>query len=967
MKRFLLILAITLMAIGQTISARDWTVSSSTSNAEAVFYVTLQDNTGKNVSLVNTNYVTLGAFVNGTCRAIGTVNTSQDISIFTFRFPVTTDDAGQTVEFALKVQDTNYPVQKTEYTLKAVDGSIITLKGTDQTVGYPSGSHKLLFTPPTGVQAKDGTLTMDVYDTVNLLKTLEFLPEGATVPDSISTEVGNNLLYMSVNECSLTAIKPSSHEMSIYVSFYSNIDKNSVSAEIPVNIYNPISSIALTDPSANSLTVNVNDGETASKMEALLTVKGRYVDADYTGEIHWSLKEGDIEGVQILEDGTYVEPVLPGTYILTANNEKGSLDGVDITLTVIRPATGLTALYESITVLQYSDLTDYLQHVYTIEPADATHGKESVTYYSREFTIDENGSMLANDLKTDAIVWIQHPDIAQDLEIKVTVVKGIPENKFPNLTIGSKKEDLETVNWAGGIEALFQYFRPEDLSQYKWTDFEWSTEQKSLVLIESPAEIYLKGFGTATLKGSRSVTACGFDDEGNFNATKEYSGYITFDLIIVQDLSGLSFDDFTIGCEDTYILTATTDPENYLLDEELIEYTIPNITVSGVETPLFSIERIEGSNSWKITPTYPGSGKFSIMYYSEISDTINVTVSQHFLLGDGWSWVAPYAGPMTLRNLSDEVAGSIQEIRSQSALTYNDPLYGFFGDLTIMGGTQTHKVNVKEGRTFDYVVDNADSYNGNETRISLQAGWNWIKNPYAKSHSFNEVFGEVSGLEAGASVVGFDEFTTYNDGSWTGSLQRINAGEGYLLYNPLLQTVYITLPAEINLEVLEPETETVSTLSLRRIARGNMPELTYNPRRFADNMSIIACMPEGVDTERYSVVPFVGEECRGEGKLVDGRYFITVHGQKNEKVMFRIYDNQTGEYENAYTEMSFSMMAGSIKEPVMLEASISGIEDITIGQSQDETDTVIYNMQGQRVRKDAKGLLIVNGKKTYVK
>ena len=106
MKRFLLILAITLMAIGQTISARDWTVSSSTSNAEAVFYVTLQDNTGNNVSLVDANYVTLGAFVNGTCRAIGTVNTSQDISIFTFRFPVTTDDAGQTVEFALKVQDT---------------------------------------------------------------------------------------------------------------------------------------------------------------------------------------------------------------------------------------------------------------------------------------------------------------------------------------------------------------------------------------------------------------------------------------------------------------------------------------------------------------------------------------------------------------------------------------------------------------------------------------------------------------------------------------------------------------------------------------------------------------------------------------------------------------------------------------------------------------------------------------------
>ena len=150
--------------------------------------------------------------------------------------------------------------------------------------------------------------------------------------------------------------------------------------------------------------------------------------------------------------------------------------------------------------------------------------------------------------------------------------------------------------------------------------------------------------------------------------------------------------------------------------------------------------------------------------------------------------------------------------------------------------------------------------------------------------------------------------------------------------------------------------------------KANIPAHSYNPRRFADNMTIIASLPEGMDSERYTVVPFVGDECRGESKRVNDRYFITVHGQKGDQVSFRVFDNQTGEYEKALNEMPFSMMAGSMKAPLILNASMSSVEVITIDQyNQDGSAPVIYDIQGRRVGKNARGLLIINGRKVFVK
>ena len=286
-----------------------------------------------------------------------------------------------------------------------------------------------------------------------------------------------------------------------------------------------------------------------------------------------------------------------------------------------------------------------------------------------------------------------------------------------------------------------------------------------------------------------------------------------------------------------------------------------------------------------------------------------------------------------------------------------------------MDNSSAYKVNVKEGNTFDYTVDNVRLYTNEATTVSLQPGWNWISNPCAKAHSFLEIFGKAQ-LPDESRVVAQTGFMAFSENEWQGSLESINAGEGYLIYNPGTTNILFEIQPDRLLSEYVPVNESYASPARMPMAnvKANIPALSYNPRRFADNMTIIASLPEGMDSERYTVVPFVGDECRGESKLVNNRYFITVHGQKDELVTFRVLDTLTGEYDNELNEMQFGTMAGSMKAPVILNASTSGIENVTFDQlNQDGSDPIIYDMQGRRVGKDARGLLIVNGKKVFVK
>ena len=68
----------------------------------------------------------------------------------------------------------------------------------------------------------------------------------------------------------------------------------------------------------------------------------------------------------------------------------------------------------------------------------------------------------------------------------------------------------------------------------------------------------------------------------------------------------------------------------------------------------------------------------------------------------------------------------------------------------------------------------------------------------------------------------------------------------------------------------------------------------YDHTKFASNMTVVATLDNLEDGDRYTIGAFVGDECRGEGRFIDGLAFITIHSDGGEEVKFRLYDTLTG-------------------------------------------------------------------------
>ena len=230
-------------------------------------------------------------------------------------------------------------------------------------------------------------------------------------------------------------------------------------------------------------------------------------------------------------------------------------------------------------------------------------------------------------------------------------------------------------------------------------------------------------------------------------------------------------------------------------------------------------------------------------------------------------------------------------ILSRTGVVYNDPEYGFFGDLKELTTAEAYKVCVKDGAHFDMFLYDGGVYNYNTGRdINLMPGWTWMSNPYCFDHDLQVALGKATFANDSRIVSKNDGFATFQDGQWVGTLTRFNAGEGYLVYNAAAENAFVSFAAEGVIPKAEPR----SVASARRAAEQSV--WRYDGSRFADNMSVICQPTTELEADRYTIGAFVGDECRGEGRMINGRFFVTVHGEMGEKVSFRLYDALTGEY-----------------------------------------------------------------------
>lgn len=581
------------------------------------------------------------------------------------------------------------------------------------------------------------------------------------------------------------------------------------------------------------------------------------------------------------------------------------------------------------------ELTQYLPYTYTIYPENATDKEAGISYGISS----EDGILQRNDDGTikavnsgSTTVWVYHKDIPNGpISLSVYVID------FPTKESLAVKNDPFSVTLADyELSKVDIYQRLVDNIENTGTinfphelDFAEDTAGEGILTLNTDgdgkvSEVLAKQYGSTAVKWTYNGTAMGFNEDGSFNADKEYNFSVGFKLNIVEGLADVWLDRLQMDVNDTEaVMVIKTRPENFLLDEKQLTWRIPPYSDTD-DTPVLEIgDRIEGKNEWKVTANRLGNYNVSISY-GQFAPRSEVEIGQRLLLGEGWSWISLFANKVG-QDIFYKYFYDAQEVRSQYMLVYNDPEYGFFGDLMELTTAEAYKICVKDGAHFDMFLYDGGVYNYNTGRdINLMPGWTWMSNPYCFDHDLQVALGKATFANDSRIVSKNDGFATFQDGQWVGTLTRFNAGEGYLVYNAAAENAFVSFAAEGVIPKAEPR----SVASARRAAEQSV--WRYDGSRFADNMSVICQPTTELEADRYTIGAFVGDECRGEGRMINGRFFVTVHGEMGEKVSFRLYDALTGEYFVLDDAVDFASTVGTYQRPMALNTpTLTGIDSVT--------------------------------------
>ena len=143
---------------------------------------------------------------------------------------------------------------------------------------------------------------------------------------------------------------------------------------------------------------------------------------------------------------------------------------------------------------------------------------------------------------------------------------------------------------------------------------------------------------------------------------------------------------------------------------------------------------------------------------------------------------------------------------------------------------------------------------------------------------------------------------------------------------------------------------------------------------YAENMTVIAqVMQNGLPASGVEVGVFAGEKCRAAGISDDeGLLFLTIPGDARTQLTFRMADGSSVADCDATLEYASNAIVGTIDEPFILNAVVTGINSV----NGDTAGSELYDLQGRRVYRQTegvqrstlkKGVYIENGQKRVKK
>ena len=322
---------------------------------------------------------------------------------------------------------------------------------------------------------------------------------------------------------------------------------------------------------------------------------------------------------------------------------------------------------------------------------------------------------------------------------------------------------------------------------------------------------------------------------------------------------------------------------------------------------------------------------------------------QDFILESGWNWISTYLNdPISV----DLIIGGVTRMLSQTEEIYNDPELGLVGNINNIQPGAAYKV---QSSLVMFRTSTGNLHSLDTNPMDVKKGWNWISYPYSEERPVNTV---ISNPEQGEFLVSQDGFTEFTDGQWQGTLDVMKPSAGYLYKSAKDKTIVFDFSKIDNDSRARSRYTNYST---------NISEYV-DIRKYPHTMNIIAVIQKDEATleNGYDVYAMVDNECRGVGKFINGRCYLTVYGEQPEPVAFIVMNAIDNEVLKISESLLFQNdVIGSTRNPFkMTVLDATGISNIT---SEKTGVKSIHNILGQKVKSiDRGGVYIIDGKKVVM-
>ena len=947
----------------------DWGYNPNAYPDEHVIYVGLVDDQGSAVQSFNANTY-LGAFIDGECRGLAevsqkSVSDTKTIYYFALRVKGSDTDNGKAISFRLSVPGAN-----TSYIYNDLQPAADAVTYTNKkTTGTLSDLFPLKFIQPLYYAFTQETVSVKVGEQLNLLDYITFEPANANIPElnwNMYDESWRENVNIEGNK--LTAIKSTGKygAVGIFPKLW-DMKNTGDHTSINVRVIQPATSIELRDEYKNGITVNL--GDTAA-LNTVLRSGYTTSPADCNEELTWKSSDETALLPMIGSDIGKFNPVKAGTYTMTLSGENAS---VDLKVTVIKPVEYINPVGTVKVIKMYvgENLLDILPSGYKVMPEDAAD--RSVRYevnqsYSDQGVYEDgDGAYKYTDIFGDeyfnegdemialkpgrvrvTIRSVQNPQASCEYEVivkrgptsitfkqeEMTFLLPIKDTDKSDISEDIRNNIIMTPSWPKYDENE-SYDKQStslyiELSGYGDTkpitlDYDFTEDKLSASIVNA-------GRGTVNViyLSERTVAS----EEGLKN--EEVEILKSFNVVVMESLKGFNVDGYVeMVSTETHDFVLTPDPVGAEVDPSRVEVTItPDSYVSEEWKSMVEIVPTDETKlNYTILPHSVGRATISVKLDGEEVATSYVSIGQRYMQKAGWKWTSFYAGGVSWNSPEYELGNVVEEIRSEDALLHNDPEYGYFGDINRLESGTCYKIKVKEEEPglLDLRIMYTGAYEDMQTHRQIVPMWNWLGNPYQYDHDINSVFSTedtyANNFNVGDRIVSKDNgFAEYNGEKWTGTLTTLHAGLGYMYFNAGSENVDM----EYQRESLMPQGTPVMNAPQHK-----QSVWTYNSAPFADNMTIVADLGNDYSAERFTVGAFVGDECRGEGEMIDGKCFITVHADKGETISFKLHDAVSGEMRTINEQMPFAKMAGSLRAPQRLTVGgiVTGITAADIASS----------------------------------